>query len=49
MKCWVLVKLMMQIISDVVNHNKWFQVLLAENKILLLIETFSAQDSEYCE
>ena len=49
MKYWVLAELMIQIISDIINHNKWFQTLLAENKVLLLIKAFFTQDSEHCE
>ena len=49
MKCWILAELMMQMILNVVDYNEWFWALLAENEILLLIEAFSAQDSEYCK
>ena len=40
---------MMQMISDVVDYNKWSRALLAESGFLLLIEDFSTQDSEHCE
>ena len=40
---------MMQIISDVIDYNKWSWALLARSEFLLFIEDFSTQDSEYCE
>ena len=49
MKCWALAELMMQMISDVVDHNEWSQALLTENEVLLLIEAFFIQDSEHYE
>ena len=49
MKCWALAELIMQMISNIVDHNEWFWALLAENEVLLLIKAFSAQNSEHCE